>query len=646
MPGSLPLATTASLNGVAYGLGFLLSPNGLILLACGIFLATLAFTGGGEVKSGSTKKNAKARGKWAGKQELAAARKLAIKQLNGRQRKSACLWIIRPKTLEYPESVLKRRTLKSGKPSSWTPAPEQGPIPKETPVKVEGEKHRFYSDFDKKNVRAETIWIPDTQRSVMVVGAPGSGKTFSAIDPMIRSAVEQGYPIVLYDFKYPTQTSTVAWYAEQLGYKIHVFAPGFPESDILNLLDFLTGDPNIDSAYARQLANTMNKNFKIGATGGGDAFFDNAGDQLVQAVMMLTRQMEHSDVLMTSVILSAPQLIDRLYPESSGIDPWIRQAFGQIFSVKDSEKTVSSIIGTASLNFGKLVMPKILAACMGKTTLPLDLDGKTMVVFGLDRELRDVMGPIVATAIHMLVNQNLFRKKGQRAFDGSIRQKDGRDDPLFVVLDELPTIYLPQLTNWENESRSDGFNGIIGYQNKSQLEKIYGKEMSLAIMGGCASKFIFNPGENESADYFSKFFGDEEIVRRTKSRQVGGGKPSTTHALEVGTRRLVSAEEFVGLPPGTCYMTNPAYANDEMSYLPRRIKVNLPPWELELAGLIEKNWPSVEKKLVQRAAAFQRLPTQEDVLIRVREFDERFPIPKEEDKKQAPNPLEVLSGLM
>jgi hypothetical protein len=40
------------------------------------------------------------------------------------------------------------------------------------------------------------------------------------------------------------------------------------------------------------------------------------------------------------------------------------------------------------------------------------------------------------------------------------------------------------------------------------------------------------------------------------------------------------------------------------------------------------------------------LPTQEDVLIRVREFDERFPIPSEDDEKQAPKPLDVLSGLM
>lgn len=585
----------------------------LFFLACGGALVTLSW--GNEAKSNSTKKNAKAKSRWANRAELLNARRLAIKQLNGRSRKSACVWVIRPKEVSFPDAVCKTRKTKGG--GAQKLSPEQGSIPKETPVVVKAD--------------ANTIWIPDTQRSQMVVGAPGSGKTFSAIDPMLRSIVEQGYPIMLYDFKYPTQTSTIAWYAEQMGYEIKVFAPGFPESEIINLLDFLSGDPEKDGSEARQLATVINANFKE-ATTGGDAFFDNAGDQLIQAVMMLTRQMQQSDLIMAQAILAAPQLIDRLFPESSGLNPWIRKAWDQIFSVKDSEKTVSSIVGTATLNFTRLMMPNILASCTGNTTCPLDLDGKQMVVFGLQREIRDVVSPIVATAIHMMVNRNLFRP-------------GGRQDPLYVVLDEFPTIKLKQFVNWANESRSDGFNGIIGFQNKSQLEKVYGKELALAMMGGCATKWIFNPGELESAEYFSKFFGDEEIARRNISTSGGGGKggTSTSKSIEVGTRKLVAPEEFIMLPPGTCVMTNPAYSNPDMSYLPRRIKVTLPKDEIELAGMIEDNWPKTRARLVKNAAKFQRVPTQEDILARMREFDERFPIPVEEE--DAPDAMSVLANM-
>jgi len=620
---------------------FLFSPMGLIIVGCLAFMIWSSFSSQDAV-SNSTDKNAKARAKWAGKRELNAARKLSVKQLNGRARKSATAWIIRPQTLVYPESVLRRRTLKNGQPSSWTPAPELGSVPKETPVKMSGDRFSFkvpkkYEDIYGKragsSIKTETIWVPDTQRSTMVVGAPGSGKTFSAIDPMIRSAVEQGYPIVLYDFKYPTQTSTIAWYAEKLGYEVRVFAPGFPESDVLNLLDFLTGDVEKDSALARQLASTLNKNFKLGQSGGGDSFFSDAGDQLVQAVLMLAKQMPHADLMTVQSILSAEELPARLLG-STTLDPWIRTAFAQFLSVASSEKTAASIIGTATLNFTRLMMAKILACCVGKSTLPIDLNGKQMVVFGLDREIRDVVSPIVATAITMLVNQNMFRL-------------GGRKDPLFCVFDELPTIYLDKLVNWENESRSDGFNGVIGFQNKSQLEKIYGKEMSLAIMGGCATKFIFNPGEVESAEYFSKLFGDEEIARKNKSRSTGSGKggSSYSHSVEVSTRKLVSPEEFTGLPPGSCYMTNPAYSNEKMAYLPRRIAVKLPPWELELAGQIEAGWSKLRPRLIARAAAFQRVPTQEDVLLRNDEFDQAYPIPAPEDEANAPKASEVLAGM-
>jgi len=611
----------------------LMSPAGLILLGCGLVFAVLAWMNGGDVPSRSTPKNAKAKARWAEKKELFNARKLAIKQLNGRNRKSACVWIIRPTSLEYPESVLKRKKLKNGKTSTTTPAPEQGAIPKETPVKVGSEKHSWHDKEAKCKKTAETIWIPDTQRSVMVIGAPGSGKTFSAIDPMIRSVIEQGHPIILYDFKYPAQTSAVAWYAEQLGYEISVFAPGFPESSVLNLLDFLTGDAEDDAPLARQLANTMNKNFRIGATGGGDPFFDAAGDQLVQAVIMLAKQMPYADLIMVNTILNMPQLIERICPESSGIDPWIRQAFGQIFSVKDSEKTVSSIVGTASLNFSRLMMARILACCVGKTTLPLDMNGKQMVVFGMDRELRDVVGPIIATVIHMLVNRNLFRE-------------GGRKDPLFCVLDELPTIYLPQLVNWENESRSDGFNGIIGFQNKSQLEKIYGREMTLAIMGGCATKFIFNPGEVESSEYFSKFFGDEEIARRNKSRSTSGGKGgnSFSHSVEVGTRKLIAPEEFLMLQPGEAIFTNPQYESKDGAYFPRRQKFNLPPWEIKLAGQIESNWHKTHERLLK--STVQTIPNRGDIISRSECFQEQFPVPDPEEAATGKPTFDALASIM
>ena len=75
----------------------------------------------------------------------------------------------------------------------------------------------------------QTIYIPNAQEMIFVVGAPGSGKSFSVTDPMMRSAVEQGHTVVAFDYKGYEEsdkdlapTSKLAGYAKERGYKVYV----------------------------------------------------------------------------------------------------------------------------------------------------------------------------------------------------------------------------------------------------------------------------------------------------------------------------------------------------------------------------------------------------------------------------------------
>lgn len=196
----------------------LFSSSGLTLLACGVgFLGLQLFSG--------AKKGKIATSYFGGNGEVGKAKKRAIKQISTPKCDSATLYIGR---------------------------------------------HKYKDKKPLKGSGGTPLYIPDAQRGTAVVGAPGSGKSFSAINPMIYSAIDQGFPICLYDFKYPTQAK-VASYAEKMGYEVHVFAPGFPESEVCNPLDFLRDAT--DAETARQLATVINKNFKIMAGGNEDAFF-------------------------------------------------------------------------------------------------------------------------------------------------------------------------------------------------------------------------------------------------------------------------------------------------------------------------------------------------------------------------------------
>lgn len=453
-----------------------------------------------------------------------------------------------------------------------------------------------------RSAARERLYFPDLQRGVMVVGAPGSGKTFSTIDPLLRSVIEQGFPVILYDFKYPSQAAILGPYAERLGYEVRVFAPGFPESETVNVLDFMRDC--LDAETAGQIAHVMNKNFQVG-TDKDDPFFSTAATQLLQAVFMVAKASPEPDLVMAQVVISLSNLVERLerWRERREIDDvaalsavkpewgayaisefnksWILRAFAQIISVGKSEKTLSSIVGVATNNLTQFMKPNIAPHFVGRSTFDFWLEGRQLLIVGMDRVRRDSVGPLVATALHMLTQYNLTLKK--------------RRDPLVVALDELPTIYLPQIQNWLNENRSDGFCGIIGFQNMTQLEKAYGKELARSIMTGCNTKFIFNPGETESAEFFARALGEEEVRSWSRSRSRGKGGSSTSISEQDKPRKLFDPAQFLKLDTGMCVVVSPGYkkavrGGRQEAFVPMLKRIRISKAEIEFCRMMEQRW--------------------------------------------------------
>jgi type IV secretory pathway TraG/TraD family ATPase VirD4 len=540
-------------------------------------LITLAFLGvGGYVimsNDGSRKKGRMASTHWAGRKEKMAARKVAIKQINERKRDGLTTWINTPIVTSLDK-------------------------PKQREGKIVERYHI--------TPQHHTIFIPDGQRGTTVCGAPGSGKTFSVIDPMIRSVIDQGFPICLYDFKFPGgQAEIHAACARNKGYDVRIFAPGFEGTESCNLLDFLKSAD--DSETAGQIAKVLNSNFSLnGGKGGEDPFFKLSGDQLIKAVLQLAKLSEYPDFLTCQKILAldSSELIDRV--KAANISPWVKTSWDQFMSMRQSEKTAASVAAIASLMFTNFVSPDILPCLCGKSTIPLDLEGKQMIIFGMDQNRRDIIGPILATVLHMIVTRNIAKK---------------RVDPLAVFLDELPTLSLPSLVNWLNESRSAGFCGVLGYQNMTQLERAYGKENSRAILSGCNTKFIFNPGEYESAKYFSDYLGDEEVHYRQKSRSSSKNGGSSSTSDQDKTKRMFSPEEFLKLPAGDCIFINPAYANTKEASIPVKLKVKVGDGEMQRRAFSEKHFnlviKNLKKKIRHSTICYQDIQDRVDSLSKI-----------------------------
>jgi type IV secretory pathway TraG/TraD family ATPase VirD4 len=248
----------------------------------------------------------------------------------------------------------------------------------------------------------------------------------------------------------------------------------------------------------------------------------------------------------------------------------------------------------------------------GKSTIPLDLEGKQMIIFGMDQNRRDIIGPILATVLHLIVTRNIAKK---------------RVDPLAVFLDELPTLSLPSLVNWLNESRSAGFCGVLGYQNMTQLEKAYGKENSRAILSGCNTKFIFNPGEYESAKYFSDYLGDEEIIYKQRSRSNSKDGGSYSSSEQDKTKKIFSPEEILKLPAGNCIFINPAYGNSKEAGIPMNLKVEVGDGEMKRRNYGEENFALFVQQLKKRIRHYKI--ASKDLEIRIKSLDKMIPSKKE-----------------
>ena len=571
------------------------SPSGLMLLGC--LVAVVAF----QLMGGSAKKGKIATGYWGGGKEKASAAKKAKKQIARVSRNNVALYI------GTPSQVRDRLALE------WQSA---GLV--KMPPTATWQKH-----LGKLLSSSPTLYVPDAQRGIAAIGAAGSGKTFSVIDPLIRSALDQGFPMCLYDFKYPAQTKRAVAYAMKRGYTVRVFAPGFAESEICNPLDLLKDEE--DAIAAGQLSNVINRNFdRSGGNASSDKFFEEAGDSLIEGILLVTKAVstltgddKYCDLMMAQAILSLDRLPLRLEAASRGtLKVWTSRPLSQLISVKDSEKTVSGIVGTAQRIFQRFLKKDFVGAFCGKTTLPLDLDGKQLIVFGLDRNNRDIVGPLLAAILHMVVSRNVSRTVP-------------RKDPLIVVLDELPTLYLPALVNWLNENREDGFCGILGYQNIAQLEKAYGKELSRAILGGTASKFIFNPQDPDSSKLFADYIGEMEIQFKSKSRSTGKGGGSKSTSDHHQKRHLLEPAQFTKMGTGKAVIINPAYVRGQEAYVPLFQSVKVPKADINEMNWSESKWDMIRSRLIQ---SNHNVTTDQE---RSRQFEERrtlaeklFPLPQ------------------
>ena len=131
------------------------------------------------------------------------------------------------------------------------------------------------------------------------------------------------------------------------------------------------------------------------------------------------------------------------------------------------------------------------------------------------------------------------------------------DRRIFLAVDELPSLnQLPSLENFLAQGRKYGGCGIIGFQNISQLEKIWGREGAKSLTGLLSTWLIYRCEEKNTAQWASDNLYKQEVMEASENLSYGA------HSMRDGVsinpqkkeRALVTPTEIMGLKDCTGYL--------------------------------------------------------------------------------------------
>ena len=442
-------------------------------------------------------------------------------------------------------------------------------------------------------------------RATMILGTPGSGKSYAVYYPFIRQMIEKGYAMYVYDYKYPDLSKIVynILLKNQSGYKI---APKFyvinfddpSKSNRCNPLNpaFMT---DIADAYESSYTILLNLN-RSWAQKQGDFFVESAYVYFAALIWYLKIYkngiyctLPHALVLLTQpykvvfdILQSYPELKSYLVAFINAMEEGAMEQFqGQI---------ASAIIPLTRLNSPALFW------VMSGDDFSLDInnpsDPKILCVAN-NPDRQSIYG--AALALYNARLLKIINKKGQLHCG--------------VLLDELPTMFVKGLDNTIATARSNKVAIVAGAQDFSQIIRDYTEQEAKVIIN-TVGNVISGQVRGDTARLLADMFGKE--FRERESRTYNQDSRSFTLNLQQediipqSTIATLSQGQFVGvLSDNVGQKTNNKFfhceivvdveerSNEEKNYVP------IPPLcEVEggdIEQLVRQNYKQIYRDIEQ-----------------------------------------------
>ena len=393
---------------------------------------------------------------------------------------------------------------------------------------------RFYY---KKKWQRGWINVVNPFRATIVLGTPGSGKSFAVVNNYIKQQIEKGYSMYIYDFKF-ADLSTIA-YNHMMnhlnGYKVkpQFYVINFDDprrSHRCNPIhpDFMS---DISDAYESAYTIMLNLN-KTWVQKQGDFFVESPiilfaaiiwylriyknGKYCTfpHAIELLNRRYE--DVF--PILTSYPELENYLSPF---MDAWQGGAMEQL----------AGQIASAKIPLSRMISPQLYWV-MSASEFTLDINNPEepkILCVGNNPDRQNIYGAALGLYNSRIVK--LINKKGQLKSS--------------VIIDELPTIYFKGLDNLIATARSNKVAVCLGFQDFAQLVRDYGDKEAKVVINTVGNIFS-GQVVGETAKTLSERFG--KVLQKRQSISINRQDVSTSINTQMDS--LIPPSKISGLTQG------------------------------------------------------------------------------------------------
>ena len=406
--------------------------------------------------------------------------------------------------------------------------------------------------YHEKKVRKGWINICNVFRGTMVIGTPGSGKSFSIVNPFIRQLIAKEFAVCLYDFKFP-DLGEIAYYhyllAKQQG-KLKGFA-----FHVINLDDVARSrrinpwraDYIRTLADAAETAEALVEALKKGdRSGGSDQFFTQSAINFLASCIYFLSKHEGGKY---SSFPHALALLNRSYEEifnalmSEPELKYLLSPFMTAYRAKAFDQ-LEGQVGTLKIFISRLATKETFWVFSGDDfNLKIsDKNSPGMLVLANDPNTQNINSACYSIIINRLVK--LINSKGNL--------------PSALIVDEVPTLFVHKIENLIATARSNKVAVLMGLQELPQFSQQYGKDTAATITAVVGTVLSGAVRSKDTLEWLERLFG--------KSKQIGEGlsidRSKTSTSLNEKLEVLIPAGKIASLGSGEMVGVIAADADD------------------------------------------------------------------------------------